>query len=106
MSTSAEETADEDILYNRFIKAYKDKHGDSEPPEETVLGFDAYMIAMQAIEKAGSIDGYLVKEALKDTSNFKGASGEISFDETGEPTKPINVDIINEGKFVSVYTAK
>lgn len=106
MSTSAEETADEDILYNQFIKAYKDKHGDSEPPEETVLGFDAYMIAMQAIEKAGSIDGYLVKEALRGTSNFKGASGEISFDETGEPTKPINVDIINEGKFVSVYTAK
>ncbi|SCJ99424.1 Leucine-%2C isoleucine-%2C valine-%2C threonine-%2C and alanine-binding protein precursor [uncultured Eubacterium sp.] len=106
MSTSAEETADKDILYNQFIKAYKAKHGDSEPPEETVLGFDAYMIGIQAIEKAGSIDGYLVKEALKSTSHFRGASGEISFDETGEPTKPINVDIIKDGKFVSVYTAK
>ena len=106
MSSSAEETADEDILYNQFIKAYKAKFGESEPPEETVLGFDAYMIGIQAIEKAGSIDGYLVKEALKSTSDFKGASGEISFDDTGEPTKPINVDIIQDGKFVSVYTAK
>ena len=106
MSTSAEEMADKDILYNQFIKAYKEKHGDSEPPEETVLGFDAYMIGIQAIEKAGSIDSYLVKEALLDTNNFKGASGEISFDETGEPTKPINVDIIQDGKFISVYTAK
>ncbi len=106
MSTSAEEMADKDILYNQFIKAYKEKHGDSEPPEEMVLGFDAYMIGIQAIEKAGSIDSYLVKEALLDTNNFKGASGEISFDETGEPTKPINVDIIQDGKFISVYTAK
>ena len=106
MSTSAEETADKDILYNQFLKAYQDKFGESEPPEETVLGFDAYMIGLQAIEKAGSIDGYLVKEALKGTNHFKGASGEISFDETGEPTKPINVDVIKDGKFVSVYTAK
>lgn len=105
MSSSAEETADEDILYNQFMKAYKEKYGDSEPPEETVLGFDAYMIGIQAIEKAGSIDSYLVKEALKGTNHFRGASGEISFDETGEPTKPINVDVIQDGKFVSVYTA-
>lgn len=105
-SINAEGQMDNDILYEQFIKVYEDKHNNDDPPEETVLGFDAYMIAMQAIEKAGSVDGYLVKEALGATSNFNGASGQISFDETGEPKKSINVDIIQNGKYVSVFTVK
>lgn len=91
-------------LYDRFIKAYQDKYGRNDPPEATALAFDAYMIAAAAIEKAGSIDGYLIKDALKTTSNFEGVSGVISFDETGEPKKTVNVDVIQNGKFVSVYT--
>ena len=68
------------------------------------MAFDAYMIAVSAIEKAGSTEGQAVKEALKATSNFAGVSGEISFNDNGEPTKTINIDVIQNGKFVSVYT--
>lgn len=93
-------------VYENFLKAYKEKYRNDNPPEATALAFDAYMIAVSAIEKAGSVDGYLIKDALKGTSNFEGVSGLISFDESGEPTKTINVDKIIDGRFVSVYTAK
>lgn len=93
-------------MYDNFLKAYKAKYKNDNPPEAVALAFDAYMIAVSAIEKAGSIDGYLIKDALKTTSHFDGASGTISFDESGEPKKTINVDVIVNGRFVSVYTAE
>ena len=50
------------------------------------------------------IDGYLGKEAMKTTSGYVGASGEISFGATGEPKKTIHVNMIQDGAFVTVYT--
>ena len=91
-------------LYQKFLAAYKEEYGTDNPPEAAALGFDAYMIALQAIEKAESIDGYLVKEAMKTTSGYVGASGEISFGATGEPKKTIHVNMIQDGAFVTVYT--
>ena len=64
------------------------------------------MIAVNAIEAAGSTDGNAVKEALLTTSGYQGVSGEISFDEKGEPKKTINIDMVQDGKFFSVYTVR
>ncbi len=100
-TTSEAETTD---LYEQFLSAYEKKYGGDDPEEAAALAFDAYMIAVSAIEKAGSTEGQAVKEALKATSNFAGVSGEISFNDNGEPTKTINIDVIQNGKFVSVYT--
>ena len=59
---------------------------------------------MKAIEKAESVEAEALTEAIHTTTNYKGVSGKITFDDAGEPKKPINVDIIQNGKFVSVYT--
>ena len=99
--TSDAETTD---LYEQFIAAYEKKYEDDDPEEAIALAFDAYMIAVEAIERAASADGQAVKEALKATSDFAGVSGEISFDDNGEPKKTINIDVIQDGKFISVYT--
>lgn len=101
---AAEDVQEQPELYRQFLAAYEKEYGTSEPPEAAALGFDAYMIALQAIEKAGSIDGYLVKEAMKTTAGYTGASGEISFDETGEPKKTIHVNMVQSGSIVTVYT--
>lgn len=90
--------------YEEFLKAYEAKYGAEEPEEATALAFDAYMIAVKAIETAGDTDGEKVKDALKQTTNFSGASGEISFDESGNPKKTINIDVIKDNQVVSVYT--
>ncbi len=64
------------------------------------------MLAVQAIEQAGDVSGTKVKDALLMTENFGGASGDISFNESGEPKKAINIDVIQEDRFVSIYTVK
>ncbi len=105
-ASSIADEAEATELYEQFIAAYKEEYGEGEPAEETALAFDAYMIAIDAIEKAGTVDGDAVKNALQQTSGFEGVSGEISFDDSGEPTKTINIDLIENNRFVSVYTVK
>jgi len=91
-------------LHQQFIKEYKAEYGDSEPKDATALAFDAYMIAYNALETSQTTDGDKLAQAILATHDFQGASGTISFGETGEPEKTTNVDIVSGGKFVTVYT--
>lgn len=108
MVSNAKEDAATDAqttsTYDQFVELYKAEYQGAEPTEAAALAFDAYMIAVKAIEVAGGTDAEDVREAIIKTPNFHGASGKITFDEAGEPKKPINVDIIQNGKYVSVYT--
>ena len=90
--------------YDQFVDAYQKEFQGAEPTEEAALGFDAYMIAVNAIEAAGGTDPDAVKDAMLTKTNFNGASGHITFDQVGEPKKPINVDIVKDGMYVSVFT--
>lgn len=44
----------------------------------------------------------IIQVTVNDVAAF--FRGEISFNDNGEPTKTINIDVIQNGKFVSVYT--
>lgn len=106
----ADEAADSEAVttstYDQFVESYRAEYQGAEPTEAAALAFDAYMIAVNAIETAEDTDAEKLRESILNTTNFKGASGQITFDESGEPKKPINVDIIQEGKYVSVFTVK
>ena len=91
-------------MYEQFVENYKAEYQGAEPTEAAALAFDAYMIAIQAIEHAEGTDPEKIRETILHQTNFNGASGKIKFDEAGEPKKPINVDIIQNGMYVSVYT--
>ena len=57
-----------------FLDAYEEKYGKESADAATALGFDAYLIAIQAIERAGeNCTGEDVREALAQTENFQGA---------------------------------
>jgi len=92
--------------YDAFKKAYRAKYGSGATEQATALAFDAYMIAIGAIEKAGSTDGTAVRDAIAATKNYSGASGIITFDNNGNPKKTVNIDIIKSGAYESVYTVK
>ena len=108
MVSHAEEDAAADAkttsTYDEFVESYKTEYQGAEPTEAAALAYDAYMVAVQAIENAGETDAEKVKDAILNETNYKGVSGKITFDESGEPKKPINVDIIQNGMYVSVYT--
>ena len=91
-----------------FLKAYKEKYGkDKEPESEVALGFDAYLLAINAIGSAGtSVNGEAIKEKLAQTKEFQGASGKITFDANGDPIKSVVLKTITNGEFVHIYTVE
>ena len=91
-----------------FLKAYREKYGeDAEPPAEAALGFDAYLLAVNAIGAAEtSVHGAAIKDKLAATKNFPGASGNITFDENGDPIKSVAIKTILNGELVHIHTVE
>lgn len=95
-------------LSEAFLRAYKGEYGaDAEPESATALAFDAYVIAIDAINRAGTaLNGDAIREALIQTMQFKGASGTISFNEQGDPIKSVAIKGIENGKSESIFTVE
>ncbi len=74
-----------------FLKAYgekyKDESGNPKVPDAlAALAYDATNVLLQAINDAGTTDTAKVKETLEKI-NFKGVSGNITFDANHNPIK-------------------
>ena len=84
-----------------FLDAYAKKYGkDALAAGVAALGFDAYLLAIATIEKAGSVDGPALRDTLAKTKDFEGATGYITLDENGDAVKPAVIKTIQGGKFV------
>lgn len=76
----------------------------------SVMGYDAYYTALEAIKAAGSIDAQAIKEALPGVT-YSGISGDIAFDETGDAIRDtafIKTANVNDNvwDFVTVQSIK
>lgn len=96
--------ADPRPVVQDFVAAYEEEHG-AVPDALATLGYDATKILLQAVEEADSYDPAKVKEAMADIE-YEGVSGEITFDEYGNPIKSAAIIKIEDGqpkfqKFVS-----
>ncbi|MDR0357569.1 MAG: ABC transporter substrate-binding protein [Clostridiales Family XIII bacterium] len=91
-----------------FIEAYEKKYGTDVAPDPAVaLAFDAYLVALESIRTADpSTERSEILKALRETEAFAGASGEITFDDRGDPIKPITISSVMDGKFVSLDSVK
>lgn len=69
-----------------FVNGYKDAFKTDTVNVVTALGYDAYMVALQAIEAAGSTKGADIRQALAGVSTT-GVTGPIAFDENGDVSK-------------------
>ena len=82
----------------KFLEAYREKY-DKEPASVTALAYDAYILLVNAVERAGSADPEAIRDALADTSGFDGAAGVISLDENGDAVKNAVIKTVEDGKF-------
>lgn len=82
------------LFLDEYRKAY-----DKEPAAVTALGFDAYLVILDAIERAGSADPKAIRDALAETSDYPGAAGIISLDENGDAVKSAILKTVEDGKF-------
>lgn len=68
----------------------------------SVLGYDSAMLAIDAIRRAGSVDGAKVRDALAATKDYAAVTGSITFDAQRNPTKSAVVLTVKNGKFAFV----
>lgn len=88
-----------------FLDAYEKKYNQA-PNAFAALGFDAYMVAREAIEKAGSADPQAIRDAIAETKDFKGATGLITLDENGDANKSAVIKQVQNGEFVYIETVQ
>ncbi len=68
----------------------------------SVLGYDATMLAIDAIRRAGSTDGAKIRDALAATKDYPAVTGAITFDANRNPTKNAVVLTVKNGTFTFV----
>ena len=88
-----------------FMKAYKEKYGSSTPSDAVALGYDAYVIAINAIDKASDdATPEEVRKVLAGQAKFEGASGLITFNGMGDPIKPAYISVWRNGEIETIST--
>jgi len=82
-----------------FVEEYRKKYGKM-PSGTAVLGFDGYLLAIDAIKRADSLDPIKIRDAIAATRNFAGAAGYITLDTNGDPIKSAVIKEVKNGAFV------
>ena len=92
-------------LNRDFVESYVSAYGEN-PDEPAALTWDAVRVFLQAVKDTGGLSGNIVqdrkrvRDALVKVQKFPGATGELSFNETGDPNKcAVIVRIDEEGVF-------
>lgn len=81
-----------------FVDAYNAKYN-KEPAAVTALGFDGYLVAIDAIKRADSLDTVKIRDAIAATKGFEGAAGTVTLDANGDATKSAYIKTVKDGKF-------
>lgn len=89
-------------LYRHFNEIFTKKYG--QPPHtQSAHGYDAVHLLVQAIRQANSSVPDKIAQALHNTKNWSGVSGEFTFDDNGDiPDKKIGMKVVRGDRFVTV----
>ena len=92
-------TTPQNKKYTDFIADYKEKFGE-EPPAYCAKAYDAAILAIKAVEESNRTKEDAKNKLYQVGQNYIGASGEITFDENGDVSKPFIIKTIKNGQFV------
>ncbi|MFQ6096258.1 MAG: ABC transporter substrate-binding protein [Armatimonadota bacterium] len=80
-----------------FAEAFADQF--ERPPDAfAALGYDAVMLAADAIRRAGEDDTLAVRTALAETTDFEGVTGTFSISRSGAATRPALILRLSGGR--------
>lgn len=82
-----------------FLNEYVNEYS-KDPAAVTALGFDGYLLALDAIKRAGSTTPAAIRDAIAVTDGFEGATGVVTLDDNGDATKSAFIKEVSSGKFV------
>ncbi len=86
-----------------FVQAYTKKF-DSPPPPLAALAYDSIRLLAGALARAGTSEPAALREALAATRDLAGVTGMITLDEHRNPSKPVIVLRVQDGKFTYLET--
>jgi len=82
----------------KFVELYQAKY--NRPPNAfAALGYDAYMLLVDAIKRAGSTNGDAIRDAIANTVKFEGVTGWITIDQDHNASKSAVVKTVKDGQF-------
>jgi len=85
-------------LVQNFVKKYAETYG-ATPDALATLAYDAALILIDSLNRAGTTDGPALRDAIAAT-NLECVSGVITFDGWGDPIKSAVVNKVVNGEFV------
>jgi branched-chain amino acid transport system substrate-binding protein len=89
----------------KFRIEYANRYGDADiPTDNAALGYDSYLLLINAIHNAKSLEGPAIREAIWNFEGLKCATGTFSFDKTGNVVRSVTLATIRDGKAVLEYT--
>lgn len=80
-----------------FVEAYKKEYGQT-PDAFAALSYDATMMVIEAIKRAGSAEPVKIKDELAKTKNYAAVSGSITLNETHDAVKSAVIIEMKDGK--------
>ncbi|MBW3621778.1 MAG: ABC transporter substrate-binding protein [Armatimonadetes bacterium] len=86
-----------------FVAAYKKRFGQA-PNALSALGYDATKLLADAMKRAKSLNGGDLRDAIAETKNFPGVTGDITINDQHNAVKPAVVLQYQNGKQVLVDT--
>jgi branched-chain amino acid transport system substrate-binding protein len=88
-----------------FLKSYREEYK-KEPSAFSALGYDGYLVILDAIRRANSAEPQKIREALTQTRNFEGSAGSITINADRNADKAAVLKTVKGGKFVFLTTVK
>ncbi len=88
-----------------FLKSFREEYK-KEPAAVAALGYDAYLVIMDAITRANSAEPQKIRDALAQTKNFEGSAGTITINADRNADKDAVFKTVKGGKFVFLTTVK
>jgi branched-chain amino acid transport system substrate-binding protein len=91
----------EPVIQN-FVKKYQETYG-SIPDALAALGYDAALVAIDAMNRATDLTGPAIRDAIEQTKDFQGVAGRITLDENHNAIK--SAVVIGIDKNAAKYVA-
>ncbi|MDY0093779.1 MAG: ABC transporter substrate-binding protein [Candidatus Vecturithrix sp.] len=86
-----------------FAEAYQAKYNKI-PNAFAALGYDAYMLIVDAIEAANSAESQAIRDTLANFKNHEAVTGLLTFDSNGDPIKSAVILGVEGGQFKYIAT--
>ena len=85
-------------MAKKFTENWKKAFPSKEPNVNAALGYDTYLLVLDAIKRAGKAEPAAITKALAATKGFEGVTGSTTINATHDAEKPVGLVQIKDGK--------